>query len=238
MKVVEYNSPTDIFVEFQDKYKARVHTSYHLFLLGGVRNPYHTSVYNVGIVGNKYPVTKNGKETKEYRAWHGMIERCYSEKKKEQHPTYKDVTCCEEWLLYENFYEWLHSQENFDKWLNGNRWAVDKDILIKGNKVYSPETCCLVPHIVNSLFVFQNKDTGLPVGVRKYYDRFIADSHQFGNNNSHHIGIYDTKLDAFNAYRLCKEQGIKEVAIREFTKNNITLKCYEAMMNYKIEIND
>jgi hypothetical protein len=70
---------------------------------------------------------------------------------------YKNVSCCKEWFLYDNFYEWLHKQENFEIWKNMPRSALDKDILVKGNKVYGPDTCCLVPNYVNSLFISRNK---------------------------------------------------------------------------------
>lgn len=233
MKIIEYNSSRNIVVEFQDEYKEKVSTTYRNFQLGSVRNSYYPSVHGVGIVGNKYPT-----QTKEYNTWRSMLGRCFNEELKRKNPTYKDVTCCKEWLWYDNFYEWLHNQENFEKWLINERWCLDKDIIVKGNKIYSPETCCLVPHVVNTLFVFQNKDTGYLVGVRKYRNKFIADGHQFGNNNSHHIGIYDTELEAFNAYKQCKENGIKKVAIEEYADGNITKKCHDAMMSYKVEIND
>lgn len=143
MKIIEYQNANNIVVEFQDEQKTKVHTRYRFFKNGGVYNPYDKNVIGVGITGNVYPVTINGKSTKEYSAWQGILYRSFDKETKDKHPTYKDVTCCEEWLYYPNFYEWLHSQKNFDKWLNGERWAIDKDILIKGNKIYSPEACCL-----------------------------------------------------------------------------------------------
>lgn len=109
MKIIEYNGTDDITVEFQDEYKAKVHTAYIFFLSGEVKNPYYPSVLGVGIVGNKYPISKNGKNIKEYCAWRNMLNRCLREDEKEKHPEYKDVTCCNDWLLFENFYEWMHS---------------------------------------------------------------------------------------------------------------------------------
>ena len=153
MKIIEYNNANDIIVEFQDKYQGKVRTIYANYKVGNITNPYFSSILNVGIVGSKYRTNENGKHTKEYATWCSMLFRCYSDKFKKQRETYENVTCCEDWLLFENFYEWLHSQKNFDKWLNGERWAVDKDILVKGNKIYSPETCCLVPCNINSLFI-------------------------------------------------------------------------------------
>lgn len=120
-KIIEYNNYNDIVVEFQDKYKAKVHTNYRCFSLGITRNPYDKTVFGVGMVGEKYPVSINKKITKEYVAWNGILERCFNEDYKEKHLTYINAVCCDEWLLFEKFYEWIHSQENFEQWLNGNR---------------------------------------------------------------------------------------------------------------------
>ena len=75
MKIIEYNKATDIVVEFQDKYKSRVHTAYDNFKKGIVKNPYFPSVYGVGITGNKIPTRKGSdkEHTKEYSAWITMF---------------------------------------------------------------------------------------------------------------------------------------------------------------------
>ena len=114
MKIIKYNNYNDIVIEFQDEYKTQVNTSYKHFTNGNVKNPYYPSVYGVGIVGNKYPSWIDKKATKEYETWKGMLRRCFDGKLENKYPTYKDAICCKEWLLYENFYEWIHSQENFD----------------------------------------------------------------------------------------------------------------------------
>ena len=109
MRIIEYIDNRNIVIEFQDKYKARVNIQYRNFKSGSVKNPYYSEIYDMGMVGVKYPVTINNKTTKEYATWNNMLKRCFDKNLKNKHPTYKDVTCCEEWLLYENFYEWLHN---------------------------------------------------------------------------------------------------------------------------------
>lgn len=237
-KCISYTDANNITVEIQDGYKTCISTSWRSFKKGNVKNPYHNSVYGVGIIGEKYETSTKNKHKKEYDCWRNMIGRCYDKKTKEKNPTYKDVTCCEEWLLYENFYEWLHGQENFDKWLNGRYWNLDKDILIKGNKIYSPNTCCLVPHNINMLFVKKDADRGnLPIGV--HYDNkrnvYIA---QCNHSNLKYLGQYNKPEEAFFAYKKHKEQLIKMIAQEEYDKCNITKKCYDALLNYKIEITD
>ena len=239
MKIIEYNKSIDIVVEFQDKYMAKVHTQYSSFKRGNVKNPYYPMVYNVGRIGNKYLSNMNGKQLKEYVAWQSMLKRCFDDEYKKKKPTYKNVTCCEEWLLYENFYNWLHNQENFDKWLNGSKWEIDKDILVKRNKVYSPDTCCLVPNNVNGLFIGRsNVNKELPIGVvRSQNGLFRAKcSNQITGNE--YTSYHSTVEEAFQAYKTHKESLIKQVAELEYSKGNITKACYDAMMSYEVEIND
>lgn len=243
MKIVEYKNNRNVIVEFQDKYKAMTHTNYQAFLKGSVKNPYYPSVYGVGIIGNKYPTNIGGESTKEYESWRGMLRRCYDEKFKKTELTYKEAICCDEWLLFENFYEWLHSQFNFDKWYDNDGWAIDKDILVKGNKKYSPEVCCLVPQNVNSLFVKRDNYRGdLPLGISLNTGGNITRPYEasvFTSNKRKYIGIYETPEKGFYlGYKPEKETIIKQVAQEEYSKGNITKQCYEAMMNYEVEITD
>lgn len=243
MKIIEYNNNRNIVVEFQDKYKAQVCTTYQNFLVGEVKNPYYPNVFEIGMLGIKYSAKENGRNTKEYTAWFSMLERCYYKKFKGNRRTYEDVSCCDEWLLYENFYEWLHSQENFDKWLNSDRWCLDKDIITKRNKIYSSATCCLVPENVNLLFGKNDISRGdLPIGVtyHKRIGKYNARISKVGANGKYreHIGYYNTPEEAFWAYKKAKESYIKQVAQTEFLSGNITEECYNAMMKYEVEITD
>lgn len=234
MKIIKCQGSKDIIVEFQDKYKFQVHTNWYSFNNGFTKNPYAPSVCNVGCIGTKYKVTKNGDNTKEYNLWKDMLDRCFNKRT----PTYKDVTCCDEWLLFENFYEWLHKQENFQKLFNSEfRWNLDKDILIKGNKIYSWDTCCLVPQEVNSLFVKSNKIRGnLPIGVTRNGNGFSANFYK--QNRRVYLGTYNTPEEAFQVYKEAKESYIKQIAQEEYTKGNITKQCFNAMINYQVEITD
>lgn len=240
MRIIEYNDANDVIVEFQDKYKGKVHTNYYNFKHKSVKNPYHPEVCNVGIIGSKYMARlPYGEPTKEYDTWRGILRRCFDNNRKSLQPTYKDVTCCDEWLLFENFYDWLHSQENLQKWLNGDKWAIDKDILVKGNKVYSPNTCCLVPKNVNNLFIKgQNVRGKYPIGVGKQYKNYTAKCQNPFTGKTEPLGTYETIENAFLAYKSRKESYIKQVAQEEYNKGNITKQCYEAMINYQVEITD
>lgn len=239
MKIVQYNKANDIVVEFQDKYKTRIKTTYQQFKNKGLRNPLHAGVYGVGVKGSKHPSRINNKITIEYGIWYSMISRCYNKKFHLRESTYKECQVCNEWLFFDNFYNWLHEQENFETLSKNNNLELDKDILVKGNKIYSPETCCLVPHRVNMLFVKANSlRSNLPIGVRKMgiYDKYTA---EYEHDRRHiYVGAYETVEETFLAYKFHKEETIKNVAQEEYAKGNITKQCYDAMMNYEVEITD
>lgn len=198
---------------------------------------------NNGAYGKKHhwfsPIkNEDGKKTKEYECWYQMIRRCRSKKEKLRNPTYQDVSCCEEWLNYDVFYLWLTKQPNYLKWRNG-KFDLDKDILIKGNRIYSPSTCVLVPKEVNYLFVKSNARRGvLPIGVSyvKKHNKYLAHFNCGGKGIS--IGLYDSSEEAFDAYKTYKERYIKEVAEKFYASDDITYECYNAMMNYVVEFTD
>lgn len=241
MKIIEYKSSSDIIVEFQDDYKAKVSTTYGNFNKETIVNPYHPTIYGVGMKGAKYPasyINKSGKTvgTKEYYVFRSMITRCYSDNYHKQQPTYKNVTCCKEWHNRDVFEDWLRSQPNYEKFLNGD-FALDKDILVRDNKIYSPETCCLVPRRVNELFKKDwAEDNDMPIGARKKNGKYIVYCCVNGENT--YVGTYEDKQEASMAYKNFKEKYIKQVAQEEFDAGNITEKCYNAMINYEVEIID
>ena len=156
--IVEYNNANDLWIEFQDKYKARIHTSYQACQKGEVKNPYHPSVCGMGRLGvmkdgTVLKVTDgDGKHTREYELWRGMIQRCYDEKYHERQPTYKDCEVCDRWLVFANFLEDLTLIEDYELWRDNSNTGVslDKDIKVQGNKIYSLETCKFVSKSDNS----------------------------------------------------------------------------------------
>ena len=157
-----------------------------------------------------------------------MLERCYSEKYQEKYPTYKNCTLDEKWYNFQIFAKWFENN-----YILGHQ--LDKDILIKGNKIYSPETCCFVPQEINKLFTKSEKARGsLPIGVRKCNKRYKAIVKL--NGKQRHLGTFDTPEEAFNAYKIAKELHIKEVADR--WKGQISDRTYYAMYNYQVEITD
>ena len=247
MKIIVYNYANDIVVEFQDEPKGRKHTTYGNFKKGGVVNPYSRTIFNVGYIGEgKYDTKIKGKRTKAYTVWRGIMERGYSEEFKEKRPTYRDCYVCEEWHNFQNFAKWY--EENYYE-CNGEKMCLDKDILIKGNKIYSPETCVFVPERINMLFTKSDAIRGdYPIGVQ--YRHKIVDGYEYDylevycciTENKRKKGKYlgtfplNRPFQAFYTYKIFKEKYIKQVA--DEYKNKIPQKLYDAMYKYEVEIND
>lgn len=230
VRIIDYKGYHDCTIKFNDEFNSiRTGISYFNLKTGGVRNFNHRFLFGIGYTGiGKYKCSKNKKLNTDYNTWYGIFERAYSEEHQKRQPTYKGCTVSEEWHNFQNFAAWY--EKNY---IEG--WFIDKDIIIKGNKIYSPETCCFVPQEINNLFTNrQNHRNNLPVGVSKNKGRYRATSTQ--NGRQVYFGVYGTAEEAFEAYKIGKERYIKEVADK--WRGQISEKVYQAMYNYKIEITD
>ena len=236
-KIVKYNHSKNVEIQFTN---TDFETTVQLgdIKIGNVKDPYVPSVFGVGISGIKYPITTNGVKTKEYMLWKDMLRRCYSDDFKKKRPTYEGCECSENFLHYEYFYEWCHKQIGFGNEGNGNPFHLDKDLLVKGNKVYSEDTCVFIPPEINLLLVKHTPSRGKnPIGV--YWDKkanaFIAQVRK-SKGNREWLGYFKTELEAFKAYKIAKETFVKEQA--ENWKSQIDPRAYEALMNYEVGIDD
>jgi hypothetical protein len=238
MEIVEYNKAIDILVKFDNKILTK--TTYKCFKNGEVPNVEDRTVCGIGYIGiGNYVTSKDGKTTLEYKLWNAIMQRCYDRKSLNKRPTYRNCTVCEDWLNFQNFAKWFHN--NYYE-IAGEKMCPDKDILYKGNKLYSPNTCIFVPQYINTLFVKCDSARGIyPVGVnyRETVNNFEARCNTLDINNKPvriHIGCYDTSTEAFNAYKTFKESYIKQVADKY--KSQIPQKLYDAMYSYIVEITD
>ena len=202
--------------------------------IGKVKDPYSPSVYSVGILGAKYPTKVNGVHTKEYVVWTHVLERCYSESLHLKHPTYEDCEVSENFKSYEYFYEWCNNQIGF----SNQGWHLDKDLLIKGNKVYSEDSCVFLPPEINSLLIKSTASRGKHlIGVcwSNTNKAFVAKVSR-NKAQQEHLGFFNTELEAFNAYKEAKESFVKEQANK--WKGKIDERAYNALMKYQVEITD
>ena len=232
MIIKEYRSYTDIDVYFPEYNWTAEHRSYDKFKSRkNIKCPYESRVFGRGYLGEGKYICKDYKIY--YYLWEGMLERCYYPKFQEKCPSYIGCKVCEEWLNFQNFGEWC--ENNYYK-VKNERMQLDKDILHKGNKIYSPDTCIFVPQRINGLFIKNNRNRGdSPIGVMPYYNKYKTQCNDT-NGDVIHLGLFDNPHDAFLMYKINKELLIQCIA-NEY-KDKIPQKLYDAMMNYEINEND
>lgn len=181
------------------------------------------SLYGAGINDADYMVCPkvDGKNSwcLYYRAWQGMIARCYSQKLQEKYPTYIGCSVVKEWLTFSNFRGWMEAQDWEGK-------QLDKDILISGNKVYGPDTCIFVSGKINSLLADSSASRGnYPQGVcfNKAMNKYQANCSVSGKKR--HLGFFATINAAEFAYLNFKSDLIKETANDTEAESNPKLKA-------------
>lgn len=153
-----------------------------------------------------------------------LLQRCYDIKFQHNHPTYVGCVVCDEWLHFSNFKKWFDANfvEGYD---------LDKDILVKGNKVYSPDTCCFVPHEINILvrnYNRKHKQFNLPTGV--YYDK-IRNKYKAGGYFNSIQKRFDTLNEAilYNSY--IRKKYAYNIIENYYKSNKISKKVYVALKN-------
>lgn len=153
-------------------------------------------VYGHGINDTEYVF-----ETKDYKIWRDMLERCYCDKTQEKFPTYKGCTVCDEWKTFSNFKKWFH-----EHYIDG--WELDKDIISINNKVYSPSTCCFVPREINSLLRKStvNNTCGIYKTKSGKYQATISI-----NKKSKHLGTFNSFEEAKSVRDAAFRMKLKEV---------------------------
>lgn len=223
--IIDYQKGGKLKVMFYDG--TIVKCSLKQLQLGNVRNQNAKTVRGIGYFGyGKYSYSKNRELTCTWRCLIGRV-GCID--------NYEDVTLCEEWLCFQNFAEWYVNQKGYDL-----GWQIDKDIIVKGNRHYSPETCALVPQNINNLFTKSDNNRGdCPLGVSKVVlkcglVKYITDVHDL--NGTRFKFRSDTVEEAFMLYKTHKEARIKHIA--EQYKDQIDDRVYNAMMNWVVEITD
>lgn len=240
MIIVGYRMNRDIDVYFPEYNWTIKEVQYNNFKKGNIKCPYEKRTYGIGYIGEgKYKAKENGKLTRVYRSWNRMLERCYSEKIHEKYPTYIGCEVLEEWHNFQNFGKWY--EENYYE-IEGEPMCLDKDILLKHNKTYSPETSIFVPQTINKLFTKRQNDRGDSViGTHyfkngKYQVNCCMINPETGKSKQKYLGYYDTELEAFEVYKYYKEKNIKVVA--DYYKKLIPQKLYNALYSYEVEITD
>ena len=194
---------------------------------GSIKDPLKPSLYGVGILGTERVKASD----QSYVTWHNMIRRVYLPKNKLEYEAYKDCIIDPSWLVLANFNDWFKSQ------VHNKGYHLDKDLLFKGNKVYSPSTCVFVPQEINKLLTCRANGRGkYPLGVSYKTSNLKYDAKISIDSRTKHLGLFDYPEDAFYAYKKAKEEYAKVLAER--WKEYIDSRAYEALLKYEVNITD
>jgi len=185
------------------------------------------TVQGVGYLGNgAYKSKVLGKQTPAYKTWGSMLMRCYNPEYQRKFPTYVGCTVHPDWHNFQVFAEWFEGQRR------AAGWALDKDLISGGNKIYSKDTSTFLPQDLNSLLTSRWNDRGvLPIGVSAKGRRYRATISVDGC--LHYLGTYTTPEEAHKVYKEAKEWNIKRMA--EKYKYLIDPRVYEFLLNYEVK---
>lgn len=207
---------------------------------GNIKSGLSTRRLVFGFGVNDYTGTITESETVKncYDIWCQMLRRVYTkdERHRSSHKTYSDVVVCEEWRSFTSFMNWmLDSNNGYKKGL-----YLDKDLMVKGSKIYSPNTCCFLNSHLNSVLTKSDSSRGdqaIGVGIiGRNRNKFGAKISKY--DKTIHLGCFGSEIEAFNAYKSEKENHLKELADVYYAKGDITERVRDALYNYIVELDD
>lgn len=161
------------------------------------------NVFNVGVNDVGYSVHQttvlNGKQVitwscPYYKKWYNMLRRCYDSKFLVKNPTYIGCYVDPDWLYLSNFIKWVDRQPN----RNWEKCDLDKDLLVKGNKFYSENTCIFITSTLNNFIVNISKD------VKGYYfkdGKFYARCRNHLTKKTEHLGAFSCEVSAKSRWK-------------------------------------
>lgn len=230
--VIDVLNANEITIRFLNTHTTDVCTQASI-VKGHFKDRMKKSVAGIGYIGiGEYNSVSH---LKQYKAWQMMLHRCYDERTLQKHPSYRGCSVSEEWHNFQNFAEWCS-----EHYVDG--WELDKDLLLKGNKIYSPHTCVMLPTEINNLLCNSKAARGeLPLGViwHKNKKKYVAQcTFRDDNGNRKNKWLYqgDDPLEAFQKYKEFKEALYKKIA--EKYKSELTDKAFSALMIRTVTIED
>ena len=183
----------------------------------------------VGINDSDTITTKDGVRCNVYMKWKSIINRVYSKKALVKKPQYEDVQVCPEWLYFTKFKSWFLDQRGWDN----KDFQIDKDLLSGELKIYSPETCVLVPKEINFFLIGSDKCVGSYLkGVTFHKNTLKFKSQISVNGVKKTLGTFTDEYSAHLAFKEAKEAEAKRLA--EKWKGKIDERAYDALINWNI----
>jgi hypothetical protein len=232
-EVIEYKNAKAVVVRFIESGHIVSVQAHHLLHKKTFKDHYFPKKDGGCHIGKGSPsLHEDGTTHKIYILWAAIIRRCYKWSK-EKDACYEGCTIADEWKCYSDFYNDCIKDERHTY----NDWQLDKDLLVKGNKVYSKDTCCFLPREINSFLQGgKSKNKGLPVGVYlrengKCYRVILG-----VKGKLLHLGQYTSVKEAAQVYKEAKEKHLKSLA--EQYKHQLDPRAYQALINYTVEITD
>ncbi len=188
-------------------------------------------VMGVGINDGKYPMKALGEDLREYKLWQNLLARCCSPKTQSKQPTYIGCTVSENFKHYSYFYEWCQNQIGFSQ----KGFQLDKDLILRGNRIYSEDRCLFLPQELNKLIASRTAIKGQPtMGVSAHQGKFVARCRR--EPAPYYLGIFATSEEASLIYKQAKETYIKSQA--EKWKALIDPRAYAALIAYEVLATD
>lgn len=148
---------------------------------------------------------------KDTSCWRDMIRRTNGSGLGIKAASYGGCVVSEDFKLFHNFFEWMQTEPAH----KSQSYHLDKDILGDG-KLYSSETCCLIPPelnlaLVGSTRLRANNTTGV-IGVSwcKRDKVYVPKLHAKGRH--YNLGAYKSKIQALEVYVAAKNKHIASIA--------------------------
>lgn len=180
-EVLKNNNGDEFIVVEKVNIKTKAHTTYYKVLFlntqindifskehilsGKIRDKYSKNPLDGSYVGN----IKNASKHFLYNRWRGMLSRCYNHKESPyKYYGEKGITVCDRWLCFEYYIEDVVLIEGYNENdVKKNLLQLDKDIINRDAKIYSPETCIWVNHKDNRReAVIRNNDYILATNIK------------------------------------------------------------------------
>lgn len=230
VKLIDIKTQGRVRIQWQDEHMFEDDVHIANLSTGRIQNPFERTVFGVGYLGYS---RRRGTRNVEYSTWNSIFRRCYDEEYQSIKPTYVECTVDEKWHHLYDFILWSREAVGW----NLADYQMDKDLLYKGNKVYGPDTCVMLPRKLNMLIVNKLGGRGeLPLGVHWDTTQEVYVGQYREVSGRCKSKRFENPDDAFIYYKTNKERVVKEAA--EIYKGQIDPRAYDALMSWEISIND
>ena len=154
-----------------------------------------------------------------HKTWKNMLYRVYVQGLK---PTscYYGCSVADEWFTFSKFKAWMETQDWEGK-------QLDKDLMVWGNKVYSPETCIFVSQDLNNNLKYTTMPRKYPRGISKRCQRYAASISI--SNKMEWLGTFDSVQQAYEVVQNRRVELVEDLldseGADEFLRKIVWTRC-------------